>query len=104
MQRALAALPPSAWGPDGLLRRSDPSSVSLCIFGFADVDGTLIESDGDKANWLHKEAFKHGFKTVFGLDTHIDVVKHHGGTDPLLILKVRPSLHMLGARKDQGVM
>lgn len=52
------------------------------------MDGTLIESEGLQANWLHKEAFKAAWKTVFGLDTHLDVVKHHGGTDPLLLLKV----------------
>ena len=29
-----------------------------------DVDGTLIESEGDDANRMHKEAFSHGFKEV----------------------------------------
>lgn len=28
------------------------------------------------------------FKKVFGLDTHIDVISHHGGTDPLIAVKV----------------
>lgn len=37
--------------------------------------GTLIESIGTQANHLHKAAFSHGFKHVFGVDTHIDVVK-----------------------------
>ena len=40
---------------------------------FADVDGTLIQSIGDNANFLHKQAFAHGFKEVFGIDTTIDV-------------------------------
>jgi hypothetical protein len=25
---------------------------------------------------------------VFGIDTHIDVIEHHGGTDPLIAVKV----------------
>ena len=53
-----------------------------------DVDGTLIHSIGKDANRLHKETFTYAFKKVFGLDTHIDVVKHHGGTDPLIVVKV----------------
>ncbi|KIZ02313.1 hypothetical protein MNEG_5646 [Monoraphidium neglectum] len=53
------------------------------------VDGTLIRSCGEDANRLHKEAFSAGFKHVFGVDTTIDVVKHHGGTDPLIAVKQR---------------
>jgi len=53
-----------------------------------DVDGTLIKSVGEKANQLHKQAFSHCFRAVFGVDTDIDVVQHHGGTDPLIIKKV----------------
>eukprot|EP00192_Tetraselmis_astigmatica_P019213 CAMPEP_0117651544 /NCGR_PEP_ID=MMETSP0804-20121206/2151_1 /TAXON_ID=1074897 /ORGANISM="Tetraselmis astigmatica, Strain CCMP880" /LENGTH=253 /DNA_ID=CAMNT_0005457533 /DNA_START=58 /DNA_END=819 /DNA_ORIENTATION=+ len=53
-----------------------------------DVDGTLIRSVGEKANHLHKEAFSYCFKAVFGIDTHIDTIQHHGGTDPLIIMKV----------------
>lgn len=53
-----------------------------------DVDGTLIRSVGNNANRLHREAFSAAFKEVFGLDTHIDVVHHHGSTDPLILLKV----------------
>ncbi|PRW57041.1 haloacid dehalogenase [Chlorella sorokiniana] len=53
-----------------------------------DVDGTLIHSVGPKSNYLHKAAFTAAFKEVFGLDTHIDVVKHHGSTDALILLKV----------------
>lgn len=54
----------------------------------ADVDGTLIRSAGPDANKLHKEAFAAAFKEVFGLDTTIDVVPHHGSTDPLILVKV----------------
>lgn len=25
---------------------------------------------------------------MFGLDTHIDIIPHHGGTDPLIAIKV----------------
>lgn len=28
------------------------------------------------------------FQKVFGLETHIDVIAHHGGTDPLIAVKV----------------
>jgi hypothetical protein len=45
-----------------------------------DVDGTLIHSVGKEANRLHKECFTAGFKEVYGLDTNIDVVEHHGST------------------------
>jgi len=31
---------------------------------------------------------KTGFKEVFGIDTNIDVISHHGGTDPLIAVKV----------------
>ncbi|EFN54995.1 hypothetical protein CHLNCDRAFT_134806 [Chlorella variabilis] len=53
-----------------------------------DVDGTLIHSVGQRANFLHKQAFSAAFKQVFELDTHIDVVKHHGSTDALILLHV----------------
>ena len=29
-----------------------------------------------------------GFRAVFGLETNIDVVEHHGSTDPLIVIKV----------------
>jgi phosphoglycolate phosphatase len=47
---------------------------------------------------LHKEAFAHGFRSVFGLETNIDVVKHHGSTDPLIVIKV---LEFHGITKEQ---
>lgn len=62
------------------------------------MDGTLIHSVGQHANKLHKDAFAHGFKSVFGLDTHIDVVHHHGSTDPLIVIKV---LQHHGIPKEQ---
>ncbi|KXZ54465.1 hypothetical protein GPECTOR_4g530 [Gonium pectorale] len=65
-----------------------------------DVDGTLIHSVGAHANLLHKAAFSHGFKDVFGLDTHIDVVHHHGSTDPLIIIKV---LEHHGIQKEEAM-
>ena len=52
------------------------------------MDGTLIRSKGQDANKLHKEAFSYAFKEVFDVDTHIDVVSHHGSTDPLILVKV----------------
>lgn len=64
----------------------------------ADVDGTLIHSIGKEANKLHKECFTAGFKEVFVLDTNIDVVEHHGSTDPLIVLKV---LEHHGIPKEQ---
>ena len=55
--------------------------TTLCTF---DVDGTLIHTVGDRANKLHKDAFAHGFRTVYGIDTTIDVVSHQGSTDMLI--------------------
>lgn len=53
-----------------------------------DVDGTLVRSLGENANKLHKEAFAEAFKQVFGLDTTIDVIEHHGSTDGLILVRV----------------
>lgn len=50
-----------------------------------DVDGTLIRAQGTDANKFHKDAFAHGFREVFGIETNIDVVQHHGSTDQLII-------------------
>ncbi|KAJ9525773.1 hypothetical protein QJQ45_003403 [Haematococcus lacustris] len=61
--------------------------MPLTLLSF-DVDGTLIHSIGERANKLHKDAFIYGFKSACGLDTHIDVVKHHGSTDPLICIAV----------------
>mgnify|MGYP001806859722 CR=1 FL=1 len=76
-------------------------AVQLCVhllYHTSDVDGTLIHSIGKEANKLHKECFTAGFKEVFGLDTNIDVVEHHGSTDPLIVLKV---LEHHGIPKEQ---
>lgn len=35
---------------------------------------------------------------MFGVDTHIDVVKHHGSTDPLIVIKV---MQHHGLEKDK---
>eukprot|EP00892_Ulva_mutabilis_P003181 jgi/Ulvmu1/12864/UM098_0049.1 len=70
--------------------------VTLITF---DVDGTLIESVGTESNKLHKEAFAEAFKQIFDIDTHIDVIKHHGGTDPLVLMRVLMEAH--GVSKEQ---
>lgn len=51
-----------------------------------DVDGTLVTSKGPYANLLHKRAFNHAFKSVCGIDGDIDVIKHHGSTDPKVLV------------------
>lgn len=53
-----------------------------------DVDGTLIRAVGESANKLHKDAFAHAMRVVFDLDTNIDVIKHHGSTDQLVLADV----------------
>ena len=59
----------------------------------------MIHSVGDHANRLHKEAFTAAFKQVFNLDTSIDVIQHHGSTDPLILIKVLTDAH--GVDTDQ---
>ncbi|GBF94295.1 hypothetical protein Rsub_06917 [Raphidocelis subcapitata] len=71
--------------------------VTLVTF---DVDGTLIRSCGADANKLHKEAFVAGFRKVFNVDTNIDVIAHHGGTDPLIALKC---LEHSGVPKEESM-
>ncbi|GAB4819077.1 hypothetical protein N2152v2_006123 [Parachlorella kessleri] len=66
-----------------------------------DVDGTLIHSVGEHANRLHKEAFTAAFKQVFNFNTSIDVIQHHGSTDPLILIKVLTDAH--GIDKDQAM-
>lgn len=63
------------------------------------MDGTLIESVGQDSNRLHKDAFTAAFRKVFNIDTHIDVIKHHGGTDPLVLMRVLMEVH--GISKEQ---
>lgn len=65
----------------------------------ADVDGTLIHSVGDQSNKIHKTAFAAAFRDVFDIDTHIDIVPHHGSTDPLILIKV---LEVSGVPSDKA--
>ncbi|CAK9861062.1 unnamed protein product [Sphagnum jensenii] len=51
-----------------------------------DVDGTLMQSTGPRSNSLHRRAFSAAFLQVFGVEGSIDVITHHGSTDPLIIL------------------
>ncbi|XP_043704575.1 uncharacterized protein LOC122654515 [Telopea speciosissima] len=51
-----------------------------------DVDGTLIRSTGPSSNRLHRRAFSHAFLHVFGIEGTIDVIEHHGQTDPAVIM------------------
>ena len=53
-----------------------------------DVDDTLVKSVAATASKLHRQSFAHCFKKMFGLDTDIDVIRHQGSTDPLIILAV----------------
>lgn len=68
-------------------RRAASGRMKTTLISF-DVDGTLIRSVGQDANKLHKEAFSAALKEIFDLDTTIDVVPHHGSTDPLILVKV----------------
>jgi hypothetical protein len=49
---------------------------------------SFLSTDEDMAVKDSSEFILLGFKKVFNLDTNIDVVKHHGSTDPLIIIKV----------------
>ena len=89
--------PPQLLHPPKAMSSSTHSVTHLISF---DVDGTLIRSVGENANKLHKRAFSHGFKKVFGLDTDIEVVKHHGSTDPLIVLAV---LEHHGVAKEEAL-
>jgi phosphoglycolate phosphatase-like HAD superfamily hydrolase len=48
-----------------------------------DVDGTLIESSR-----AHVMAFSQAFREVYGIDTTIEVIEHHGMTDRTIIAEV----------------
>jgi len=48
-----------------------------------DIDKTLIS--GNKA---HEMAFSEAFRTVYGVDTNINVINHHGMTDKQIIIEV----------------
>jgi hypothetical protein len=32
---------------------------------------------------------------VFGIDTHIDTIQHHGATDPLVLIRVLMEVHSI---------
>ena len=78
---AAMAGPPDAPSP------SDPAPPSRTLVTF-DVDGTLIRAVGEGANQFHKDAFAVAIEAVHGLKTHIDVIKHHGSTDQLVVADV----------------
>lgn len=66
--------------------KMSPSSKGKTLITF-DVDGTLIRASGQDANKFHKDAFMHGFREVYGVETYpvgIDVIQHHGSTDQLI--------------------
>lgn len=48
----------------------------------------MLKSIGASANRLHRRAFSHAMNDIFEVDTTIDVVEHHGSTDPLILLAV----------------
>ncbi|KAL2610042.1 hypothetical protein R1flu_028615 [Riccia fluitans] len=64
-----------------------------------DVDGTLIQSLGLNANLLHKKAFSHAIEEVFGIVGTIDAIKHHGSTDPMVLVN---TLEHYGIPLDQA--
>uniref|UniRef100_A0A7C8Z7L3 Phosphoglycolate phosphatase n=1 Tax=Opuntia streptacantha TaxID=393608 RepID=A0A7C8Z7L3_OPUST len=51
-----------------------------------DIDGTLIRGAGPNSNQLHRQAFSYSFNQVFGIDGTIDVIQHHGSTDPAVLV------------------
>ncbi|CAI5520774.1 unnamed protein product [Closterium sp. Naga37s-1] len=51
-----------------------------------DVDGTLVHSVGSESNKLHKRAFAHAMKKVFGIHGTIDAIQHHGSTDQAVLI------------------
>lgn len=67
---------------------SDNTSKPKPILITFDVDGTLIRAVGSNANKWHKDAFAFAMHEVFSIDTNIDVIKHHGSTDQLVLADV----------------
>jgi len=60
--------------------KPQPAFSKLTLF---DVDGTLLRTATG-----HPAAFVEGFRQVYGVDTHIDVIKHNGMTDQQVITEV----------------
>ena len=48
-----------------------------------DIDNTLIQSSSG-----HVASLILAIKDVYGLDTSIDVINHHGMTDPEIIIRI----------------
>lgn len=69
-----------------------------------DVDGTLIRSRGPASNALHKSAFAHACARRFGVDADIDSIAHHGGTDPLILIKLLHTVHGIPAAEAQSAL
>jgi hypothetical protein len=56
-------------------RRQFSNPVSSRVLVTFDIDGTLIEALGTDANKMHKGAFSHALKELYGVDGTIDAVK-----------------------------
>jgi len=86
--------------PAAATRTPQPGGGGTTTLVSFDVDGTLVRSLSTPhapANALHKEAFAAAFRACFGLETAIDRVRHDGGTDPLILVKVLVEAHGVGA-------
>ncbi|GAQ88295.1 haloacid dehalogenase-like hydrolase (HAD) superfamily protein [Klebsormidium nitens] len=73
--------------PPSKRRLFSSSSASSRVLVTFDIDGTLVEAIGTEANKMHKGAFSHALKELYGVDGTIDAVKHHGSTDKSVIKK-----------------
>ena len=69
-----------------------------------DVDGTLIRSVGPGANALHKSAFAAACARCFQIHTDIDRIEHHGGTDPLILMKLLVRAHGISAADARAML
>ena len=52
------------------------------VLAFFDIDNTLIQSSSG-----HVEALLLSIAEIYGLDARIDVINHHGMTDPEIITR-----------------
>jgi phosphoglycolate phosphatase-like HAD superfamily hydrolase len=69
-----------------------------------DVDGTLIRSFGPSANAAHKSAFAAACAKCFHIETDIDRIEHHGGTDPLILIKLLSCAHGVPVEDVKAVL
>ena len=53
------------------------------LLAFFDIDNTLIQSSSG-----HVEALLLSIAEVYGLDARLDVINHHGMTDPGIITRI----------------